>query len=110
MSSRSSLMFLSVNDMSQSSFKLLGQAVHKLVGRTASVRPMQATAEAARRFLVARHFLAPPRSVKGGKKGVLKVIAKLGSIQFDPLAIAGRNHDLVLHARVADYKPELTDR
>jgi uncharacterized protein YcaQ len=70
---------------------------------------MQATAEAARRFLVARHFLAPARSVKGGKKGVLKVISRLGSIQFDPLAIAGRNHDLVLHARVADYKPAWSD-
>ena len=70
---------------------------------------MHATAEAARRFLVARHFLAPARSVKGGKRGVLKVIAKLGSIQFDPLAIAGRNHDLVLHARVADYEPGWTD-
>jgi uncharacterized protein len=70
---------------------------------------MQATAEAARRFLVARHFLAPARSVKGGKKGVLKVISRLGSIQFDPLAIAGRNHDLVLHARVADYEPAWSD-
>jgi uncharacterized protein len=70
---------------------------------------MQASAEAARRFLVARHFLAPARSVEGGKEGVLKVISKLGSIQFDPLAIAGRNHDLVLHARVADYQPGCTD-
>ncbi|HEY2373532.1 MAG TPA: crosslink repair DNA glycosylase YcaQ family protein [Gaiellaceae bacterium] len=66
---------------------------------------MQTTAEAARRFLVARHFLAPSRSVKGGKQGVLKVMSKLGSIQFDPLAIAGRNHDLMLHARVAGYEP-----
>jgi uncharacterized protein YcaQ len=32
-------------------------------------------------------------------------VARLGSIQFDPLAVAGRNHDLVLHARVADYDP-----
>jgi uncharacterized protein len=66
-------------------------------------------AEAARRFLVARHFLSPARTVTGGKKGVMKVLARLGSIQFDPLAIAGRNHDLVLHARVAGYKPEWTD-
>jgi uncharacterized protein YcaQ len=70
---------------------------------------VQVTGEAARRFLVARHFLAPARSVKGNRQGVLKVLAKLGSIQFDPLAIAGRNHDLVLHARVAGYKPEWTD-
>jgi hypothetical protein len=34
---------------------------------------------------------------------VLEVFRRLGSIQFDPLAVAGRTHDLVLHARVADY-------
>jgi uncharacterized protein YcaQ len=64
------------------------------------------TAEAARRFLVARHFLAPARSLEGGPGAVLEVFNKLGSIQFDPLAVAGRNHDLVLLARVADYDPE----
>jgi uncharacterized protein len=63
------------------------------------------SAEAARRFLVARHLLAPPRSVVGGPEAVLEVFRRLGSIQFDPLAVAGRNHDLVLHARVADYDP-----
>lgn len=34
---------------------------------------------------------------------MLEVFRRLGSIQFDPLAVAGRNHDLVLHARVAEY-------
>ena len=33
------------------------------------------------------------------------MFGRLGSIQFDPLSVAGRNHDLVLHARVADYDP-----
>ena len=41
---------------------------------------------------------------------MLEVFSKLGSIQFDPLAIAGRNHDLVLHARVADYDPAWCDQ
>ena len=36
---------------------------------------------------------------------MLEVFRKLGSIQFDPIAVAGRTHDLVLHARVADYEP-----
>jgi uncharacterized protein len=40
---------------------------------------------------------------------VLEVFRKLGSIQFDPLAVAGRTHDLVLHARVADYDPAWCD-
>ena len=48
-------------------------------------------------------MLAPARSVDGGPEGVLEVFRRLGSIQFDPIAVAGRTHDLVLHARVAGY-------
>lgn len=70
---------------------------------------MKVTAEAARRFLVTRHLLAPARSVEGGPDAVLEVVRRLGSIQFDPIAVAGRNHDLVLHARVADYDPTWCD-
>ena len=70
---------------------------------------MQVSAEAARRFLVSRHFLAPARSLERGPDAVLEVIRKLGSIQFDPVAVAGRNHDLMLHARVAGYEPAWCD-
>jgi uncharacterized protein len=66
-------------------------------------------ADAARRFLVARQLLAPARSLDGGSDAVLEVFRRLGSVQFDPLAVAGRNHDLVLHARVADYDPAWCD-
>jgi len=71
---------------------------------------VKVTADAARRFLVAHHLLAPARSLDGGPDAVLEVFRRLGSVQFDPLAIAGRNHDLVLHARVADYDPGWCDR
>jgi len=70
---------------------------------------VEVTPESARRFLVARHFLAPARSLAGGPAGVLEVFNRLGSIQFDPIAVAGRNHDLVLHARVAGYEPAWCD-
>jgi uncharacterized protein YcaQ len=70
---------------------------------------VKVTAEEARRFLFARHFLAPARSLAGGLDGVLEVFRKFGSIQFDPIAVAGRNHDLVLHARVAGYEPAWCD-
>jgi uncharacterized protein YcaQ len=70
---------------------------------------MRVTAEAARRFLVTRHSLAPARSLQGGMNAVLEVVAKLGSLQYDPIAVAGRTHDLVLHARVADYEPSWTE-
>jgi uncharacterized protein len=67
------------------------------------------SADVARRFLVLRHLLAPPRSAPGTLDGVRSVVERLGSLQFDPLEIAGRNHDLVLLARVRDYRRELTD-
>src|SRR5215218_6556387 len=70
---------------------------------------MNVAADAARRFLVTRQMLAPARSVEGGSDGVLEVFRRLGSIQFDPLSVAGRNHDLVLHARVAGYDPAWCD-
>jgi uncharacterized protein len=66
---------------------------------------VKVSAEAARRFLVARHLLAPARSLQGGRDGVLEVFRRFGSIQFDPIDVAGRTHDLMLHARVAGYEP-----
>src|SRR5918999_3467144 len=70
---------------------------------------MRVSAEAARRFLVARHLLAPARSLEGGRDGVLEVFRRFGSIQFDPIDVAGRTHDLMLHARVAGYDPAWCD-
>ena len=39
----------------------------------------------------------------------MRVFERLGSIQFDPLEVAGRNHDLVLLARIAGYEREWTE-
>jgi uncharacterized protein len=68
------------------------------------------SAETARRFLALHHLLAPPRSLPPEPASVMAVIERLGSIQFDPLGIAGRNHDLVLHARIEGYRPEWTEQ
>lgn len=67
-------------------------------------------ADVARRFLVLRHHLAPPRSLPAEPASVMRVIDRIGSLQFDPLEIAGRNHDLVLLARIAGYERAWTDR
>jgi uncharacterized protein YcaQ len=71
--------------------------------------PRSVSLAAARRFLALRHMLAPPRSLPGGPEGVLAVFERLGAIQFDPLEVAGRNHDLVLAARIRGYRREMTD-
>jgi len=64
---------------------------------------------AARRFMVLRHGLAPPRALPSGPDSVMAVVTRLGSLQFDPLEVAGRNHDLVLLARISGYRREWTD-
>lgn len=40
----------------------------------------------------------------------MHVVHRLGSLQFDPLEVAGRNHDVVLLARIDGYRREWTDR
>ena len=65
------------------------------------------SAAVARRFLVIRHLLAPPRSLPPETASVVRVFDRLGSIH--PLDVAGRNHDLVLLARIAGYRREWTD-
>jgi uncharacterized protein YcaQ len=71
---------------------------------------VKVTADAARRFLVARHFLAPARSLEGGPDTVLDFLRRFGSIQYDPIAVAGRSHDIVFHARLAGYHPVWCDQ
>ncbi len=68
------------------------------------------SAEQARRFLVRRHLLDPPRSLPAEPASVLRVVERLGSLQFDPIEVPGtRNHDLVLHNRIAGYRREWCD-
>ena len=71
--------------------------------------PHHVSLAAARRFLAIRHLLAPPRSLPGEAASVMAVFERLGSLQFDPLEVAGRNHDLALAARIDGYRRELTD-
>jgi uncharacterized protein YcaQ len=71
--------------------------------------PKQISLDVARRFLAIRHLLAPPRALPASPESVLAVVDRLGSLQFDPLNVAGRNHDLVLQARIGGYRRELTD-
>src|SRR5438132_2276822 len=67
------------------------------------------SAAVARRYLVLRHLLAPPRSLGAEPASVMHVFDRLGSVQFDPIDVAGRNHDLTLAARIAGYRREWTD-
>lgn len=67
---------------------------------------MEVSKRQSRKFLLAHQRLAPAYPLCG-KNGILDHIRRVGCIQFDPLNITGQNPDLVLQARVAEYRPEL---
>lgn len=62
----------------------------------------------ARRFLLAHQRLWPPRRLQG-KDGILEYVRQVGSIQFDPINVVGRNPDLVLQSRTRRYQPGLLE-
>jgi uncharacterized protein YcaQ len=67
--------------------------------------PLELSADHARRFLLRRQLLSPPRALTPRPASVLSVVEQLGSLQFDPLEMPGaKNHDLVLHARIKGYE------
>lgn len=63
----------------------------------------------ARRYLTIRHRLAPPRDLPGEPASILTILERIGSLQFDPIDVTGRNHDLVLASRIRDYRRAMTD-
>lgn len=87
--------------------------VRAVVRRSRTIAPMAAPQPvdraSARRFLATRHLLNPPRALPAEAASVLRVVERLGSLQFDPLDVTGRNHDLVLGARIGGYRRAWTD-
>ena len=66
---------------------------------------LRISADHARRFLVRRHLLDPPRNLPAEPASVLRVIDRLGSLQFDPIEVPGaRSHELALHSRIRGYR------
>src|SRR5882757_4977077 len=61
-----------------------------------------------RRFVLGCQGLWPGRRATG-LAGARQTLRRIEAVQVDPLNVAGRSHDLVLHARVADYRPEHLD-
>ena len=62
--------------------------------------------EEARNFLINYQNLNMNGNLKG-RAGVLNYMQKVRCIQYDPLDVIGRNADLVLQARVTNYRSEV---
>lgn len=62
----------------------------------------------ARLFLLRHQRLAGQRGT-GGKQSIYDYVRHVGCIQYDPLSIAGHNHELVLQARIPGFVPEMAN-
>ncbi|WP_405113896.1 winged helix DNA-binding domain-containing protein [Paenibacillus sp. FSL K6-1217] len=60
----------------------------------------------ARLFLL-RHQRLTSNPLPGGKQSIYDFVRHVGCIQYDPLSIAGHNHELVLQARIPGFVPEM---
>lgn len=82
-------------------------------GTTADMKPQASvTAKAARRFLLRRTGLgrlAGEGRAWAGPQGTAAAVRALEYVQVDPMQVLACNHDLVLGARVARYRPGLLD-
>ena len=67
--------------------------------------PIIISQQTARRFVLGKQGLWPGRRWKG-KKGTAEAMRACEAVQLDPLNVAARSQDIVLHSRVLDYKPE----
>lgn len=61
--------------------------------------------EEARKKLLQYHNLDGSDNLSG-VDGIRTIMKRIGSVQYDPLNVVGRNADLVLQARVREYKQE----
>lgn len=60
----------------------------------------------ARLFLL-RHQRLITDGLPAGKHSIYEFVRHVGCIQYDPLSIAGHNHELVLQARLPGFLPEM---
>ena len=73
-----------------------------------TIRRTRISKETACQFLVRYQHLDDSQPL-WGTDGILEYIRKVGCIQYDPLNMVSRNADLVLQARIKDYRPPMLE-
>ena len=64
------------------------------------------TKEQLKKFLITYQGLSYPSEFEG-EEGIVKLFERLGSIQYDPLNVVGKNADLVLQSRIPEYRESM---
>ncbi|MBR6569287.1 MAG: YcaQ family DNA glycosylase [Clostridia bacterium] len=67
---------------------------------------MTITIEQARRFMLMKNGLLGAPALKG-KDGVLEYVLQAGCVQFDPVDVCGKSHELALLARVKGFSRQM---
>ena len=67
--------------------------------------PINISKQTHRRFVLGKQGLWPGHRWKG-LNGTAQAIRSCEAVQLDPLNVAARSQDIVLHSRVLEYKPE----
>ena len=70
--------------------------------------PREITRQQARRLLLRKQSLWPPRSLKG-REGVLTFLRRVRMVQFDPVNLVGTSPCITINARVQGFKPAMLD-
>ncbi len=65
--------------------------------------------EHARRFLLMKNGLLGPRRFRG-EEGASDYVRQAGCVQFDPIDVCGRSHELALLSRVKGFSREMLNR
>jgi uncharacterized protein YcaQ len=64
------------------------------------------TKEQLKSFLITYQGLSYPNEFEG-EEGIIKLLKRVGSIQYDPLNVIGKNADLVLQSRIPEYRESM---
>jgi uncharacterized protein len=65
--------------------------------------------EQLRKFLVTYQGLCTSKLFEG-YSGIRNFVKRVGCVQYDPLNVVGRNIDLILQARIENYKTDMLDK
>lgn len=66
------------------------------------------TKQQARLFIMAHQGLLTEQRYEG-KEGIMAYVRKVGCLQFDPLNVVGYNQELVLQARIQDFRSSMLE-
>ena len=71
--------------------------------------PHAISQEQVRLFLLKKHGLIG-KSPFSGPEGILRYVQQVGCVQYDPVDVCGKSHELAFLARIKDFTPDMLAR